>query len=87
MESMAARGDHEAVAGDIATSPPIVCFPDQTLAEALRQVGALDVGRLPVVDRDDPRHLLGLLRRHDIIGAYTRAAAGLPLDQGPDPPE
>jgi CIC family chloride channel protein len=87
MESMAARGDHGATAGDIATSPPIVCFPGQTLAEALRQVGALDVGRLPVVQREDPRHLLGVLRRHDIIRAYTRAAAGLPFDQGVDAAE
>jgi CIC family chloride channel protein len=85
MESAATRGEEGVTAGDIATSPPIVCYPDQTLGEALREVGALDVGRLPVVDRDNPRQLIGLLRRHDIIGAYSRAATGLPLEAPPSP--
>lgn len=31
------------------------------------------IGRIPVVSRDDPSRLLGCLRRHDIIRAYTKA--------------
>ena len=33
-------------------------------------------GRIPVVARDDPSRLLGVLRRHDIVRAYTKAVAG-----------
>jgi chloride channel protein, CIC family len=84
--NMAARGEREPLVGDIASSPPLVCYPDQTLCEALQEIGAVDVGRLPVVDRGDPRKLLGVLRRHDIIRAYTRAVAGLPLPGGEPPP-
>ena len=35
-------------------------------------LGAKDVGRIPVVDRDDRTRLLGVLRRHDIIKAYRK---------------
>ena len=36
--------------------------------------GTMDVGRIPVVARDDPTRLLGVLRRHDIIKVYNKAA-------------
>jgi CIC family chloride channel protein len=57
---------------DIATKSPIVAYPDQSLYEALLRLGAKDVGRIPVVDRNDTTKLLGVLRRHDIIGAYRK---------------
>ena len=42
-------------------------------------MSARDIGQLPVVARDQPRHLLGLLRRTDMVHAYdialTRRAA------------
>jgi ABC-type multidrug transport system fused ATPase/permease subunit/CBS domain-containing protein len=61
-------------AGEICSRRPLVCHPDETLGEALRQWGAQDVGRLPVVARDNPRKLLGILRRADVVGAYSRLA-------------
>jgi CIC family chloride channel protein len=57
---------------DIATTSPIVAYPDQSLHETLLKLGAKDVGRIPVVDRDDRTRLLGVLRRHDIINAYRK---------------
>ena len=73
----AAHGRTEGMTvGEVATVPALVCHPDQSLREALRQVGELNVGRLPVVDRKDHSTLVGILRRHDIIGAYSRAASG-----------
>ncbi len=47
--------------------------PDETLDDALRDFGALDVGRIPVVDRRSPTQLVGLLRRGDIVHAYSHA--------------
>jgi CIC family chloride channel protein len=58
--------------GDIATRSPLVAYPSQSLYEALVKLGAKDVGRIPVVDRDDNKKLLGVLRRHDIIKAYRK---------------
>lgn len=58
---------------DICTTRVRTAFPDETLEDALRHFGALDVGRIPVVDRADPRRLVGMLRRGDIIRAYAHA--------------
>ncbi len=60
---------------DIATKSPIVAYPDQTLHQALFQLGAMDFGRIPVVERNNPEKLLGLLRRHDIVGAYIKGVS------------
>jgi len=51
----------------------LVAFPDETMGEALTRMGRRGIGRLPVVSRDDPNHLLGLIRRADIIRAYNLA--------------
>lgn len=48
-------------------------FPDETLEEALRTLGALDVGRIPVVARGNPYRIVGMLRRGDIVRAYSHA--------------
>lgn len=50
-----------------------VAYPDETLDMALRRMSSLDIGRLPVVARDNPRQLVGVLRRADIIHAYDIA--------------
>jgi len=60
-------------ARDICTTNVRTVFPDETLEDALRHFGALDVGRIPVVERGNPRRLLGMLRRGDIIRAYSHA--------------
>lgn len=59
--------------GDVCTRDLLVAYPDETLAAALRRMSVRDVGRLPVVSRDDPRHLVGVLRRGDVIRAYDAA--------------
>jgi chloride channel protein, CIC family len=50
-----------------------VTYPEESIGSALRRMGRQDVGRLPVVSRDNPRHLLGLLRRADLVRAYDAA--------------
>ncbi|MCL5946619.1 MAG: chloride channel protein [Chloroflexi bacterium] len=62
-----------ATVADVMTKQIITAYPDQSVASAVQQLGAQDVGRIPVVDRQQPRHLAGLLRRADIINAYHRA--------------
>jgi len=64
--------------GDIASKSVIVAYPDEYLHDVLVKFGARDVGRIPVVDRINPKHLIGVLRRHDIIHAYAKALARKP---------
>ncbi|SRR5258707_8203672 len=59
--------------GDVATRELVVAYPDDTMDLALQKISVRDLGRMPVVDRDNPRHLLGMLRRTDIVRAYDLA--------------
>ncbi len=60
---------------DIMTRNLVVAYPDETLWDVMRKFGIHDVSRLPVVDRNNPRRLIGLIRRRDIIRAYNMAIA------------
>ncbi|RIK44229.1 MAG: hypothetical protein DCC57_17330, partial [Chloroflexi bacterium] len=51
----------------------LVAYPDESLGAALRRMSTRDIGRLPVVARQDPRRLVGLLRRSNVIRAYDLA--------------
>lgn len=59
--------------GEACTREVEVAHPDETLNLALRRMSSRDVGRLPVVARENPRKLLGVLRRADVIHAYDMA--------------
>lgn len=63
------------IVGEICTRDLLALYPDQTLNDALRLFGLHDVGRIPVVDRANPRRLLGILRRADVIKAYNAGLA------------
>jgi len=63
---------------DVVSNPLVVAYPDQYLHDILVSFGARDLGRIPVVDRNNPRRLLGVLRRHDIVGAYSKAVTKKP---------
>ena len=55
---------------DIATRRLLVAYPDEPVWAALKRLGTRDVGRLPVVDRQNSKRLVGAIRRHDIVRAY-----------------
>jgi CIC family chloride channel protein len=48
----------------------LVAYPDETMGEALTRMSRRGLGNLPVIARDDPTRLLGLIRQPDIIRAY-----------------
>lgn len=48
-----------------------MAYPDETIGEALARMSVWGFGRLPVVDREDRRKLLGIIRREEIIKAYN----------------
>lgn len=59
--------------GEACTREVEVAFPNESLNLALRRMSRRDIGRLPVVAPENPRQLLGVLRRADVIYAYDIA--------------
>jgi len=62
------------VAKDLATRNVITVYPDDTLYTAFEKIAAKDFSLLPVVSREKPNRLLGIVTRRDMIGAYNSAA-------------
>ena len=59
--------------GEACTHEMLVTYPNETLSDALLRMSHRDVGRLPVVEQNNPRKLVGVLRRADVIHAYEIA--------------
>src|SRR5580704_17053459 len=57
---------------DAGTRQVVVTFPDETLHEASVKILRNNIGRLPVVDRNDPRKVIGYLGRPGIMAARSR---------------
>ena len=49
-----------------------VTYPDEMLEEAIGKLASRGVGRLPVVERRDPAHLVGYLGRTGLLDAWLR---------------
>jgi CBS domain-containing protein len=62
-------------AGDLVTRAAVVIFRDSSLRDAADQMVRENVGRLPVVSRDDPRRVIGFLTRSDLLRAHERRLA------------
>lgn len=67
------------VAKDLATKNVITVYPDDTLYTAFEKIAARDFSLLPVVSRENPNRLLGIVTRRDMIGAYNSAVIKKPL--------
>ncbi len=72
-------------------SSPVVTHPDELLHDAVARMLERNIGRLPVVDRDQPRRILGYLGRANIMAARAqqleeeslreRGATGAPVPE------
>ncbi|HEY3291668.1 MAG TPA: chloride channel protein [Anaerolineae bacterium] len=58
---------------DCCTQEVVTAYPDESIGAAMRRMSLRDIGRLPVVARNAPRTLVGLLRRADMVRAYDVA--------------
>jgi chloride channel protein, CIC family len=54
------------------SDPPIVAYPDEHVLDALHRMVKHNIGRLPVVSREDPRRMVGYFDRSHILSAWTR---------------
>jgi CIC family chloride channel protein len=57
----------------ICTTDLITAFPDETLMEVLPRIFDFQLGRIPVVDPENNRVLLGMLRDRNIYSAWRMA--------------
>ena len=61
------------IAKDIMSEDVITLASDQNLYDAMGKFGIKDIGQLPVVDKDNPKKVVGMLKRTDVIVAYNNA--------------
>jgi CBS domain-containing protein len=57
---------------EIASKELVVSFPDETLHVAIEKMLKRDVGRVPVVTRENPSRVVGYLGRADVLSARLR---------------
>jgi CBS domain-containing protein len=50
-----------------------VAYPDESLSAALVKMQRYDVGRLPVVERENPKRLVGYLGRSALLSSRLRS--------------
>jgi CIC family chloride channel protein len=58
--------------GEASNPKPIVAYSDELVIEALLRMLQGDIGRLPVVSRENPEKMVGYLNRTTILSAWTR---------------
>jgi len=56
---------------DVATPDPVTVFPDEPIWSAIRKMAPRDLARLPVISRNNPKQLVGVISRSNIVRAYN----------------
>ena len=78
-----ARHDPAMMIAKLVRRQPAVVFEDNTLREAADHMVREGVGRLPVVTRADPRRVIGIISRSDLLAAHQpRLQAAGELEPG-----
>ena len=73
------RSENETVR-DVIRRPPVVVYEDSTLRDAADHMVMEEVGRLPVVSRDNSLKVVGIISRSDLLSAHRpRLAAATRL--------
>jgi CIC family chloride channel protein len=57
---------------DAGSHEPIVAYPDELVHDAMHRMLRHDIGRLPVVSRENPQQMVGYFNRASLLGAWTR---------------
>jgi CIC family chloride channel protein len=78
---------HLVIARDIMRENVITLSSDQNLYDAMARFGNRDIDQVPVVDKSNPRRIIGMLRKTDVVSAYQNALLkrGLETDSSDRP--
>jgi CIC family chloride channel protein len=72
------------VVKELATLDVITVTEDDDLDRAMRRIGYRNIEQLPVVDRNQPRRLVGIISRRDMVSAYNRALLNRSMEESGD---
>ncbi len=64
--------EHLVLAHDMASRDLVTTTPEGSLYDAVKKMDRKGVRQLPVVDSKNPKKLLGILTRKDVVAAYNR---------------
>jgi H+/Cl- antiporter ClcA/predicted transcriptional regulator len=64
--------DTHRIVADIIQKPAIYVYDDCTVRQAADQMVNHDIGRLPVVSRQQPRRMIGIITRSDVLSGYRK---------------
>lgn len=67
-----AEADEPGVVKNIAQQDIITSYPDEPVELAMARMLRADIGRLPVVSRENPRQIVGYLSRANVIEAHMQ---------------
>lgn len=59
---------------EIASTNLVVTYPDETVHSALDKMHERNIGRLLVVERNNPKRILGIISKHEILHAHEIAS-------------
>jgi chloride channel protein, CIC family len=79
VESLQGTGGADRPVREAGTAHVVVAYPDELVDSAVEKMIRHDVGRLPVVAREDPRRLVGYLGRTGVMSAWAK---GLEEERG-----
>jgi len=71
LQEQPVAGDEHTL-NEIIQRHPVVSYPDEPLRVTVNRMADVGFTRLPVVDRDDPGKLLGMISFTDVLKAHTR---------------
>lgn len=57
---------------DFMREHPSVVFPDQKVTDVIRMLPGLGVDRLPVVEHNNPKKVIGIITQADVLGIYKK---------------
>lgn len=63
-------GQDEQTVLEVGTAELVIAYPDESVRTALDRMVMAGIGRMPVVDRQEPTRLLGYLSRANVIAAH-----------------
>jgi|SRR5579884_1802342 len=58
--------------GTLAERDPVIAYPDEVLRPVAARMAAYEIGAIPVVARDDPAEVLGIVTEFELLGGRRR---------------